>query len=697
MTLRKALLDFERSGRFHYKNDQLSANGLVRLVESLGRVIFCPLECDLQHIQLIPWLETKNETQVPLRGIITDQEYSPVWCDQQTDFYLHQLSRQSSGKSQHFIEKSDFKSEQCEVEKQLLEVFYKSKAWKSIRLSHIVFAWESIERSLSDYFSHHFLKYVSENISHLEVLSLPALVLDPEKLITVIQTNKGLTDLSCELRTNTRDDLFYIRVLLEEIAQHPSLQRLDWGETVLNPRGYQALSDLLDKNYRLESIQLGSPQETKVKEQHQTLMQRLSLTPLERFKQEQLNQSKLIALAIEGMKEGENQPLVFILNQPTVLPTITWVDREVLYQRWPEVYRANRNLIDTHRGILKIDLSEKLVQAPSKSVGYYLLEQAFALKNADGIDYLLAAGANLLERADGKSLISQMFDKKYAANPEVSRMVVHLQQSWSVLLPLIPRLTQLFPIDKTLQETKALLDNYLDTLMKRIKFPFKFIQLLSGVLSRLEDRKKEWEQAFRYMVHMIELGAEKPQINSAVVHSMRVFADLLIHDAQRAKRGLRNHSALNDGLEVLGGQLKSQLEEWQKILEREEIKEELSKEHAAEARRSEELQKESSNRIRRLEEEKARAEEMGQLERERRIKNKEEMDVARAKDKKEMEAAHAKDKEEMEAKAKKQEEEIKQLRKLVEQYGISLNEGAIRETPQKKANTSETAVLFFKR
>jgi hypothetical protein len=42
MTLRKALLDFERNGRFYYKNDPLSANGLVRLAESLSRVTSHP-------------------------------------------------------------------------------------------------------------------------------------------------------------------------------------------------------------------------------------------------------------------------------------------------------------------------------------------------------------------------------------------------------------------------------------------------------------------------------------------------------------------------------------------------------------------------------------------------------------------------------------------------------------------------------
>ena len=444
----------------------------------------------------------------------------------------------------------------------LLLTLCKKYSWHTIKLNRVkISSRRETYRLLSEDFFSAFFEGLTSHKSTLKdfTLAFPSCI-ELSKLTNFLNTRANLETLHLELGYSHTS---FIQGLTEAIAKHPGLKLLDLGNTKLNSVDYQALSELLDKNYRI-NLKFSEPDNPALVQLHTELSQRISKPGLERFKEEQLTQAKLVEIATKALAKGKKERFSRLLNLHSESPAITpHVKIEKACKELPAVYSAHADYVKHYASDFQLNLDKPLAQGKPKTVGYHLLEKAFAAKDGESVILLLKAGANLLERTEqGITLLSPLsVDFEDIECPDWKKEVIsYFQKDLSILIPASRHLAPFKSVYSSLNQIKQLLDRYLTKLRKRTGWPY-FLQLISGISSHLQDRKKEWKHALEALANAVDTSTEKrDEINYVAMDVFHQGIKRLVIDADAARRGWLGRSELNDTLKILGAELINQIE-----------------------------------------------------------------------------------------------------------------------------------------
>lgn len=218
-------------------------------------------------------------------------------------------------------------------------------------------------------------------------------------------------------------------MVLCEALHYAKIKILNFGNTKINVEGYQALYELLDKNYFIEKMQLKEPTDPAAFTLFKKINERLPAgrTGKQRFDIERFNQAeflRLFFLAKNALKyelddkvkirQLENE-IEFLLEEKNLLFNICITHRKNLLELAPAfyaVYLDHAEYIHGRLPLFRLDLNQ-LVDNEKRTLGYYLLEDALEKNDFFMMSCLINKGrVNLLEqRGDEKPLVMQIFDK----------------------------------------------------------------------------------------------------------------------------------------------------------------------------------------------------------------------------------------------------------------------------------------------
>jgi hypothetical protein len=557
----QALKTFEKTGCFKLTDAILCIQDLNIIKRSITPDFPFP-QFYLDNITLVYDLESLSDAELATLPTLPTVAVT-------LENYLNGQRRELNNEFTNFS-RIDFDAAQNQTEVCLFQLLGASNKWTVIGLDYVTFYAHKIKLYLSEAFFSYLFRHLIGGIHHLKLLSFKGYKWDPSRLGKILANNQNLNVLRS--RVDTEPAYSFIDLTLE-IAKHPSLQELDLLNTFMYKADYTALDNLLYANYRIEKIYLPIPKTDYLQETRTALQQRLSQPPFARFKKEQLNQNKLLDLAINAIMYAKHEQFSLLVKQSNALSQLTPEEKKEAYAFLPTVYQTNLEHLATDwsliqldvRGLLDLDsmdpeIKEWLENSPPRSVGRYLLEIAIAYEDAESIQCLLDIGVNIFEHLPGPSILTRLFEKN-ECTPWVNVLREHLQKGWPELLPQIVYLKPFPCIYGKLIDIKHHLDHYFSTLIERNDFSWnKFYQL--------QDRKKEWERAIDIMVQTIEKGTQSPAITSVSIREMYEDIALLVAEARKAKRKtLFGHSALHDVLEQLGTELQIELKQFGQFLE----------------------------------------------------------------------------------------------------------------------------------
>jgi hypothetical protein len=556
-----ALEQFKNTGYFGLENASLSLGQIEKLIATEPKASDAKIDryqLHLANVSLIPryLCDTEAKEHLTVGALTAEERGEHLWDDRFTDLRIVQIA---SGYSetvalQIAAELENLKKEQTKLEDALSLLFASSKPWDSITFDQVSFSFRGNKQDLSQTFQVRLLESLNDHAKILKKLSLNPLFIDvPERkaFMHFLRNSAALEVLA--LTIDSADNRFLQDVCLR-LANHPKLKCLNLRDTPLDVAAYSILVSLLDENYRIEQIECQTPVDKLLIEQDEGLKRRLSLPGVDRFKQEQLTQNKLVTLASNAVEKGNTRRFAILLGQQGgLLPILSqeeWLRQAC--RELPPVYANHPDYLTEHAALIQLDLSKPLKRVTKNTVGYFLLAKAVAAKDAQSISHLLKAQANFLEE---HALLEQLFDGQWATWKEV--VITHFQKNLSYLVPLISHLLPFVEVYTHLNEIKAHLDNYLTELMHRTSRSYLF-QILSGVAFRLQDRKLEWKQALGTLVTTIEAGtAKEADVDYLAMDALHQGVKHLVEDARSARRGFLGGSKLNSGLERLGKQLEN--------------------------------------------------------------------------------------------------------------------------------------------
>jgi len=648
--------NFEQTGCFQLADTALTLNQLNKIQRYIKKNP-PPLADNIAHYQFylsnVKLIPNSTQDQI-LTGSITEHSIGHK-SGHFVDLHIVQLgtNRHDSITLQPTARENNLTRQQGVFEETLLNLLSQKNAWNAIKLDNVIF--EDRSSCLSQGFYNHLLKNLT---AHPEVLkdfsvTLPSSFIDQNVLTQFFAMNTGLENL--KLAFSEVDSINW-PALGFALESHPHLKYISFGDTRLNAAAYHTLSELLHKNYHIEQIELAEPSHEALMIPHRVLVERLLKSCEERFKEEQVTQAKLIKMATQALAKGDTECFALLLNQqsgPLAITAEAWLEKAC--QNLPALYRNHANHVQQYASDFRLDLQKPLTEGHSKTVGYDLLEKAFAENDSKSIICLIDAGANLLEHTeDANTLIRQLFEGE--KSPWKTKVVEYLQKDLTLLVPAVAQLTPFVEVHGHLNEIKLHLDRYLTKLMQRASWP-SFLRLITGVAFHFRDRKVEWERALENLVDGIEASADKkPEIDYAAMDTLHQWIKRLLHDARDAKRSWLGRSELNNELERLGTELETKVDACKTALHEKEVTH-------AQARSQEQPEK-----IKQLE---------GELSSQKQER--------------------AEDKAEFDEKLKAQQEEIKQLRELMQRYVLQTTSNQSTATKEEISNSEEKNVrTFFK-
>jgi hypothetical protein len=435
---------------------------------------------------------------------------------------------------QREIEEDEVRELKNKVEDQLFNLLNQPSVWNAIKLDHVVYTYKNKHHDLSVDLQYRLLE-LPKRLKTLKVFSMKPLPLSRGSLsIRYLSESLGLEALGFEI---IPDDYSFLPNFIPLLAEHPKLQRIDLGNTVLDLHAFQAFSKLLTQNYHIEQIKLLEPKDPPLKKAYNKLKKCLLKSGIERFKAERLTQQSLVEVASNALMEGNSKLFMALLSQQVDLRILTsdekktWVKQ--ICQALPLVYKNHPLFVNYYSDHFQLDLRQPF--AGSKTVGYFLLEKAFAAKDASCIEHLLKSGANLLEHSYGQnSLFKQLFEDKN--RPFWKETVLnHLKNDLSLLItPPSP----LFPVpSQSVEENTA---NFSITLPKRLasQQPEKLnktmvlaenVQLKNRIKTLETELNKEKQEKVVLETRMNELTE---QLTTEIEKKTKIQQDMLRMEAK---------------------------------------------------------------------------------------------------------------------------------------------------------------------
>jgi hypothetical protein len=638
MLIQQACEEFKNTGHFILNDAALNLQTLSNLKDEIKKIKLETSHSDYQlQLKAIRFTSTiKNEPPVMV-GAITTKEQAPILRKEtqgQADAYLRTLLRNPNttltkwmglGIPDRSRPAQEIK-QQDKLENILLEIL--NLGWQLIHLDQVVFSWQETANShLSPSFYSKLFKQLMAKGHALRELSVE---LNPENL-TPLSNFVANTVALKTLRLDMHSFTVNFGDLALKLGRCLQLKVLEFKNPPEIYDFYAALNQLLDEHYQLEQVIVAKPQRESIRALHSQLLKRLKNSNMERFKKEQITQTKLLNLLEADLMTDEKNLFnaLFDSSPSKAISDTQWIDG--ISTLLPTVYRNHIDYVRQHTTDFRLDLQQPLQTAPhktvggylltkaykandvtalerlissdetilqqvcnferigctllkkafteenltmcrvllaadktllqepyrfydsSKTVGYFLLEEAVHKQAKEQLAMLLEAGADLFEKSDETSLVAQLFaDKELVLWREVEQ---HLQKAWPELIPEIVCLAPFSGLYRLLTETKQHLDSYLHALLERKNSPF------NGVRHRFGERSLEWGKFLCMFVQLIKGVTQDSEIGVTQFSALDEGIEQIIVDAQQAKRGrLNTKSELHDGIERLGTELKTELQ-----------------------------------------------------------------------------------------------------------------------------------------
>lgn len=237
-----------------------------------------------------------------------------------------------------------------------------------------------------------------------------------------------------------------------DALRYAKIKILNLGETEINLEGYHALNELLDKNYFIEKMLIKKPTDPESRDIFKKINERLPAgrTGKQRFDIVKFNQTEFLRFILNAQNvlqsetdeneiKRQKEIIEFLLRKKSN-PTITYQEHRLQKARescaYLDVSFFNPNLSETYlerslneaRNVdsvypdhaeyldrrwssFNLDLN-KLADSETKTIGYYLLEDALERNDSFMVNRLIEAGTNLLEQqGDEKPLLIQIYEK----------------------------------------------------------------------------------------------------------------------------------------------------------------------------------------------------------------------------------------------------------------------------------------------
>ncbi|MCH9636562.1 MAG: hypothetical protein K0U16_01225 [Gammaproteobacteria bacterium] len=567
-----AFVFFLKTGRFEFFHSKLSIKQLRKLSDHIYPSDSAFYEIYLHDVELIPFhreelVDSKEIKTTALSGTLTEEEL-PASLRNHFEFN----SDDKEIRILNYMEKGEFSLRGgCEyaaeaIENILLNLFEISQ-WKVIKLENIRILENQESKPLNFQFISDFFDNLWPYADKIKEFSLKkADLFNKSRLATFLKKASQLKVLSLEdaqlenkFQPYNVSNIF-LNMLCEALVYHPSLKRLDLGDTALNEEDYEELFKLLNNNYRLDTIFLKYPPFGNLNQLHHQLTQemkeRVKHSSLVRFQENQLTYSNRYKIAELSLELDQFHPLKFKFDHTTKKLVITYPSDLALPTKLindlPEGLSNYPEFLQNSFPI-QLDLSQAIDN--QTTLGAQLLEKAFQLRKPKSMELLLTAGADLLEQLPDKpSLIGTIFSDSNKGEKIYKELILnHVKKDLSVFVPFISRLsTRYGEIDAGLKKIKVHLDEFITTLLELDQLPF-LLKLFKRI--GVETKKENWEKDFRLVIQAAQAGTQKNPITHSSLSAFEAIIKVLYTEVESAKkqwfRGYQFNVKLLESLEQL--------------------------------------------------------------------------------------------------------------------------------------------------
>lgn len=385
--------------------------------------------------------------------------------------------------------------------------------------------------------------------SRLAVFSLMDVNIDYPLLADLLKASSSLQWLQLKPLNllNTKS----LKLITTALYLHPSLKNLKLFDE-MNLTQYQELNTLLDNNYRIELILIPSHQEQDLWELRRQLFSRLVQDNLERFIQEQLNQSTLFDLAFESITQNKPDTLELLLKTSHSLLGICsnelrQIDMANIQRHLPPVYYGHREFMEYAWAKTNLDFSV-ILPGTSETIGIRLLYEAFNQGDPDIIQTVFDSCEKFFNRSAqfNRCLIKKLFEsnKNY---PWKKIIIEYFQQDLSIFSPWINKLTPYRDILSNLTVLHQCLNSCLTNLLE-LNHRSHFMRMMSKSTSWLKVAITEWEDHFNHLIKGIQRAGkrkspeslEPDQIIGDSFIELYTYIDKIIVDLRNSELDFRN-------------------------------------------------------------------------------------------------------------------------------------------------------------
>ncbi len=403
------------------------------------------------------------------------------------------------------------------VEKLLYKIFYFSSKWSVIALDNVRVLQDENHYPLSSRFIVEFLAgFTGSQRTHLTInrqLIIKNAEFHPWGWIHFLIMRPQFHTLVLELLKD--EELEDNLMVLFESLHYAKIKVLEIKNTDLSLECYQALNELMTKNYYIEELKITEPTDPESLVIFQEINEYLSKgeTGQQRFDRERFNQDEFLRLfnkvknALEHETDEDKiiqfkKELKFILEQKeregnAIVREEIKFNPMALIPKDHAVYYDHAEYIVGRLPLFRLNLNRS-IDNQVNTLGYYLLEEA--LKNNDHfmMNCLLDNGtANLFEQQAGeKPLLMQIYE-----NPDFKKVILDHIYSRQTLITLAQDVLKNYQKTQIIMvELAYALINYTQRLEKII-YSYKlsgFERLLNRLRERFEwaNPSKQREQEF---------------------------------------------------------------------------------------------------------------------------------------------------------------------------------------------------------
>ncbi|OJA00487.1 hypothetical protein BEV13_03475 [Rickettsiella grylli] len=596
MSFISALINFSKNGFFELTNSHLILDNihvLDRRIQYLKKyepeINFYRIH--LNNINLISDV-LPHETYQPqpvLNGAITEYN-SRDWSDKLTDVALVQMMQMNG-----FMAPLRIRDEGESPERQLttlknalFSVLTQSNSWDSIELENVFFYHgRQIYYEVTDDFYKALLNALVENDALRELSLNPfSLTKHRKDLIHFLTKHSSLEALHLAINDGSEQDWI---TLGHSVTLHPKLKILNLSNSVLDIHAYSALSNVLDRNYRVDILLPDRPAAPHLWDVYERLRERSLKSCVERFKEDYLTQDQLLSIALRALdflhvlRFDHSEESLLLEQQFDFLVdnegyrAITSDQKEAWAEKikvLPLVYQNHIDYLKHEASFVQLQMSE-VVADGSKTIGYALLEKALETQNPKALKTLLNANINLFEFPN--TMDDPFLVRVLQSKGDLKKMVVDYIRSDQRLLERASEYLVTYPDLRNLfKEFKDHLDDYgahlkkdnptvLFLIAKKILHTWRSIVELENPS---EKRGKECAAIYLVLDKSLQIMEKTSEDTYNAFDAVHTLMIQMREDSTKALRDFFNTSFLHEKILELIHKFEIQL-----LLRKKEIKE----------------------------------------------------------------------------------------------------------------------------